>query len=83
MLPSGTLKSGFSGFFSVVSSLSTPAIRFALAILIVSITKISASIIRLIRICIQKVSILVSSPVVSSLPTIIFAPNQLNAIIEP
>ena len=83
MLPSGTLKSGFSGFLSVVSSSSTPAIRFALAILIVSITKISASIIRLIRICIQKVSILVSSPVVSSPPTIIFAPNQLIAIIEP
>jgi len=53
-----------------------------LARLIVSITNTIATIRRFIRMFIQYVSILVSSPVVSSLLTIIFAPNQLTRMID-
>ena len=60
----------------------TPATRFALAALIVIITNTIPSIISDIRMFIQYVSILVSSPVVSVEPTIIFAPNQLIAMIQ-
>ena len=82
ILPSLTSYTGFSGFVSVDFSLSTPATRLPLARLIVSITNTIATIRRFIRIFIQYVSILVSSPVVSSLLTIIFAPNQLTRMID-
>ncbi len=64
-------------------SLSTSQIRSALAILMLSITNIMATIIRLIRIFMQYVSRLISSPVVSVSCTICFAPSQLINRIQP
>ena len=68
---------GCSGFLRSLVSFNTSEIRFALAILIVIITNTMESIIRLIRIFIQYVRRLISSPVVRELLAIIFAPNQL------
>ena len=53
MLPSATSWTGFSGFARSLFSSSTSAIRLALAALMVTMTKIMESIIRLMRMFIQ------------------------------
>ena len=68
---------GSSGLTISGSSSSTSDTRFILAILMDIITNIIISIIILIRMLMQYARRLVSSPVVSSLPTIILAPIQL------
>ena len=49
MLPSGTSPTGCSGFRSVLSSVSTSAIRFAEAVDMETMTKIKDTIMRLER----------------------------------
>ena len=53
MLPSGTSQSGFSGSAIVAFSVSTCAIRLPLAVLMVSMTKMNAIIIRFIKMFMQ------------------------------
>ena len=73
---------GFSGSERSLFSFKTSQIRSALAVLIESMTKTMESIIRLMRIFMQYVRRLISSPVVSVSLTIIFAPNQLIRMIQ-
>ena len=83
ILPSFTVMTGFSGLRRSVCSVKTSAIRFALAWLMESMTKIIDTIIRLIRIFIQYASRLIISPVVRLPTTIILAPSHEINRIQP
>ena len=73
---------GCSGFLRSLVSFNTSEIRLALAILIATMTNTIDNIIRLIRIFMQYVRRLISSPVVRESLAIIFAPNQLTNRIQ-